>query len=123
MPDRGPLGPDLVFAALGLVIGAGIGALFTLAHRSVPLLVIGLVAIGCLIAGMRLLSLRRLPAVAATVGVVAAIAVLGLRGPGGSVVIQDDALGWTWQLGAVAIAAVALAWPRITRVREDTMEQ
>ncbi len=122
MPDRGPLGPDLVFAALGLFIGGSIGALFTLAHRSVPMLVIGLVAVACLIGGMRLLSLRRLPAIASTIGVVTAIAVLGLRGPGGSIVIQDDVLGWTWQLGAVAIAAVALAWPRITRVREDTME-
>ena len=123
MPDRGPLGPDLVFAVLGLVIGGWIGALFTLAHRSVPMLIIGLVAIGCLIAGMRVLSLRRLPAIAATVGVVTAIAILGLRGPGGSIVIQDDVLGWIWQLGAVAIAAVALAWPRISRVRAGTMDQ
>lgn len=114
--------PDLVLAAVGLVVGAWVGAVFTLAHRSVPLLVVGLLAVACLVAGMRMLSERRLPAIAATVGVLAAIGLLATRGPGGSVVVQDDALGWAWQLGVVLLAAVALAWPRITPAREDTMD-
>mgnify|MGYP003379900142 CR=1 FL=1 len=123
MRDRGPLLPDVLLSVLGLLIGLGAGALFTLAHRSVVLLAVGLLAIGCLLAGLRLLSARRLPAIVATVGALGAIALLGLRGPGGSVVIQADALGWAWQIGAVAVAAVALAWPRAGTFGAATMER
>lgn len=109
--------PGVVLGVLGLLLGAAISALFTLAHRDPVLLGVGLAAIGCLLAGLRLLSPGRGPAVAGAVGVIIAIAVLGLRGPGGSIVIQDDPLGWIWQLGAVAVAAVVVAWPRVARSR------
>ena len=115
MQERGSLVPGFVLGILGLLVGTAISALFTLAHRDVVLLVVGLVAIGCLLAGLRLLAPSRGPAVAGAVGVILAIAVLGLRGPGGSIVIQDDLSGWVWQLGAVAVAAVVVAWPRVAR--------
>ena len=115
MTERGSFVPGFVLGIFGLLAGAAIGALFTLAHRDILLLVVGLVAIACLLAGLRLLSLGRGPAIAAAVGVIGAIAVLGLRGPGGSIVIQYDLLGWVLQLGAVAVAAIVVAWPRIAR--------
>jgi hypothetical protein len=107
--------PRFLLGVIGLLVGTAIGALFTLAHRDPVLLAVGLAAIGCLLAGLRLLSPGRGPAIAGAVGVIIAIAVLGLRGPGGSIVIQDDPSGWIWQLGAVAVAAVVVAWPRIAR--------
>ena len=115
MVERGSVLTALVLGVLALIFGAGIGALFTLAHRDILLLIIGFATIACFLAGLRLVSPGRGPAIAATVGIIAAVAVLGLRGPGGSIVIQDDLLGWVWQLGAVAIAAVAVAWPRFSK--------
>jgi hypothetical protein len=55
-------------------------------------------------------------AVAAAVGVVAADALLLLPGAsGGSTVILLRVPGLVWTFAAPAIAAVVVAWPRVTR--------
>lgn len=122
-----PVVPDLALAAVGLGLGLWVGALFTLAHRDPVLLAVGLVAVAALLGGLRLGSTRRVPAIGGAVGIVVAIGVLAQRGPGGSIVVQNDTVGWVWQLGAVLVAAVVLAWPRIARAgsaqpSEDTMD-
>jgi N-acetyl-1-D-myo-inositol-2-amino-2-deoxy-alpha-D-glucopyranoside deacetylase len=111
-------------AILALVIGVVIGVVTTFAHRAYPIdigirvplgLVAGLAIVAALLVGFRLVSPKRTLAVAAAVGVVGAIAVLAFPGTGGSLLVIDDPIGYIWAVGPVAIAVVAVGWPRRRR--------
>jgi N-acetyl-1-D-myo-inositol-2-amino-2-deoxy-alpha-D-glucopyranoside deacetylase len=106
-----------VAAVLALVLGAGIGALGTIGHQfATPVgLVLSLVAVTGLIGGLRLLFDGRLLPLAAAIGVLGAEALLATPGMGGSVLIPSNLAGYTWTIGPVLIAVVALGWPRIER--------
>jgi N-acetyl-1-D-myo-inositol-2-amino-2-deoxy-alpha-D-glucopyranoside deacetylase len=107
-----------VFAAL---IGAAVGTITTFTHRQLPPwgAIAGLLIIGALIAGFRLVFDSRLVAGAAAAGVLAAVAVLALPGAGGSVVVTDSWLGYLWVLGTPVVALVAVLWPRIRRASNE----
>ena len=108
----------LTAVLLGLV-GIVFGALGTLVHTAtvgtlhLPWgIVVALAALGCLLAGIRLLSTSRLYTVCAALGALIAIGVLSQKSFGGSVLITDSAIGWTWMGGTLAIALLAVGWPR-----------
>jgi len=109
-----------IAAVFALVAGGMLAVVFTIAHRAhlsllgvdVPTgFLLGVVAVACLLVGIRLLTEGRLPAVGAAVGVVGTILVLAARGEHGSVLIADGALGIAWLFVPAGIAAVVVAWP------------
>lgn len=105
---------------LALVCGAMLGVLFTIAHRAqstiggveVPTgFVLGIVAVTCLLIGLRLLSPDRFATVGAALGIVGSIVVLASRNDSGSVLIADGAFGVAWLIFPAVIAAVVIVWP------------
>ena len=117
--------PSLLMRALGgvscLVLGAAAGTIGTFAHQSVwtvlavrlPVgLLAALLAVACIVTGLRLALDSRLYAGLAVVGVVAAIGVLALPGPSGSALLPSNFAGYGWTLGPAVISALVLAWPR-----------
>lgn len=112
---------------LGLVTGAIVGVLFTIAHRAhtavfgvdLPVgFILGLLAVASLLVGLRLLSPDRLATVGAGIGVVGAIMVLAARGDAGAVLITAGPLGLAWLLVPATITAIAIVWPGPRRPRE-----
>lgn len=116
-------------ALIAAICGAAIGILFTVAHGATmavgPIafpygIVLGFASVGAYLVAMRLLWDTRVPAIGGAIGVVGALLVLAVGTPAGAVVLASDAFGWTWAIGATAIAALAVAWPR--RVRRSRPE-
>jgi hypothetical protein len=105
----------IVLCVLVGAIGVFVGVVTTFTHRQLPPvgLAAGIAIVGCLLAGARLVFGSRIVAGAAAAGLLGAVAVLSLPGAGGSVVVSDDAAGWTWAIATPLIAAVVLAWPRM----------
>ncbi|AAT89414.1 hypothetical protein ATY41_09655 [Leifsonia xyli subsp. xyli] len=113
----------IVSAVPLLIVGAIVGGVGTVAHQiavgwgvPIPLGLIGsLLAIAALLAGLRLLGHSRVPAALAAAGTLGTILVFAQQSPGGSVLIPDNALGQIWLVAPFLIAAVALAWPDLSR--------
>jgi len=104
---------ELLGLLVAAVLGAAAGAVLTATHRQLPPwgLLLGLLIAALLVVGYRLAFGSRRHAAAAAVGLVAAAVVLAMPGPGGSVLVTDDALGYGWTFGLPLVAAVAIAWP------------
>ena len=100
-----------VFAAL---VGGVSGVITTFTHHQyLPWgLLGGLIVVGALVAGFRLIFASRIIAGSAALGIFAAMAVLGLPGAGGTVVGSTDLPGIVWLFGPLLIGIVVLAWPR-----------
>ncbi len=122
-PEAAPYdGRMLVRVLTAVLVGAvGIvfGALGTLVHSAtigtarLPYgIVLALAALGCLLAGIRLLTDGRLTTASAGLGALVAVGVLSQKSFGGSVLVTDGVAGWTWMGGAVVEALVAVGWPR-----------
>jgi N-acetyl-1-D-myo-inositol-2-amino-2-deoxy-alpha-D-glucopyranoside deacetylase len=47
--------------------------------------------------------------------VVAAVAVLGTRGPSGSVLFPDDGISQVWAVAPAILVAAVVVWPRFAR--------
>jgi N-acetyl-1-D-myo-inositol-2-amino-2-deoxy-alpha-D-glucopyranoside deacetylase len=132
-PDDGvprpPRGAQRVGTALAsVVLGTLVGAVGTAAHRAtVPVggialpvgLVLALVTLACLLVAFRLLLVDRLHALCLGLGVVAAVAVLGTRGPGGSVLFPDDGISQVWAVAPAILVAAVVVWPRFARRAPD----
>lgn len=97
--------------AAGLVIGIVVGTVGTAVHRALPwglaLALAAVVAVGIMARAWGGGS----TVLAAGLGVVSAVTLLGGRGPGGDVLLPADAVGWVWYAGA-ALVAVAYLVPR-----------
>lgn len=109
-----------------VLFGAVVGAVGTSAHQvsamlggvEVPWgLAMAIAASGCLMVGVRLVTEGRLATIATAIGVVGAIALFSVKGPGGSVLIPDNVVGQVWVFAPVVIAAAAIAWPEPRRPR------
>jgi hypothetical protein len=110
----------VIMAAAGVVFGV----LGTLVHSStigdarIPWgIVVALAALGCLLAGIRLLSDGRLYTALAALGALVVIAVLSQQSFGGSVLITNSVVGWVWMGGAVVISLLAVGWPKALAAR------
>ncbi len=118
--------PSLVAArvvtiVLAVVTGTAIGFVLTFTHRQyqvelagipVPLgLLGGLAIVAALLIGMRLAFGDRIAPLAAGLGVVAAIGILGIPQPNGSTVYANDAIDYVWVLAPTVIAAAVVFWP------------
>jgi sulfite exporter TauE/SafE len=104
------------------VLGLLVGAVGTVAHQStvsilgvdVPWgVVAGILAVACLLIGLRLINRSRWQAVAAAIGILVSIGVLSLPSEGGSVLMPANVLGNVWVYTPIIIAAIVVAWPRL----------
>ena len=128
VPDDGaprpPRGAQRIGTAVAaLALGVLVGAVGTAAHRAtlpvggvdLPVgLVLALVTLACLLVAFRLLLVDRLHALCLGLGTVAAVAVLGTRGPSGSVLFPDDGLSQVWSLAPALLVAAVVVWPRFS---------
>ena len=106
---------------LSTVTGAGVGFVLTFTHRQyvvpvagipVPLgLLGGLAIVAALLIGMRLAFGDRIAPLAAGLGVMAAIGILGIPLSSGSTLYANDLLDYAWIFGPVVISAVVVFWP------------
>ena len=78
-------------------------------------LVLGLAMVAVFLLAVRLGFPSRWFAVAAAVGVVAAIGVLTRTGPGGSVVVLQNATGMVWSIAPALVALAVVGPPRFHR--------
>ena len=111
------VGATIIASVFAAIIGVGVGLITTFTHRLLPPvgLIAGLLIVGALVAGFRLVFDSRIVAGAAALGVLVAIAVLALPGAGGSVVVSNSVLGYIWVLGTPLIAATVVVWPGFRR--------
>lgn len=118
------LGPFAKVATclLVFIVGGVIGLVGTANHQLAFAAVSLLLSAGFL-AGLRLLFRTRTVALFATLGLLIAVATLSLDGPGGSVLVQANELGYVWTYGVPVIALIVLAWPSLGQRVGDTMEK
>jgi len=127
-PDQPSLATRIGALVACLVIGFITGGIGTFAHQSswpvlgfrVPIgLIASLLAVGCLIAGLRLVLDSRLHAGLASAGVVTAIGLLALPGPSGSALLPANPAGLAWTIVPAVLIAVVLGWPRLPARRDS----
>lgn len=108
--------------AIAVAVGVVYGTVATVGHRhawqigdvSIPWgLVAGLVGVAALLIGIRMVAGGRAAAIGASVGVVAAVALLSLPGPGGSVLVASGIVGTIWSVAPALIAVLVVAWPSL----------
>ncbi len=126
---RPPRGAQRIGTAVAsLVLGLLVGAVGTAANRAtlpvggiaLPVgLVLALATLACLLVAFRLLLVDRLHALCLGLGVVAAGAVLGTRGPSGSVLFPDDGLSQVWAVAPAILVAAGVVWPRFSTRAPD----
>lgn len=73
-------------------------------------LVVVLVMVALVLAAVRAVAGRRY-GVAAAIGVLAAVVLFAMRGPGGSVVVPDDRYATVWAVAPAVVALVVLGVP------------
>jgi hypothetical protein len=104
-----------------VVLGGAVGVIGTFAHQStwtvlgvrLPVgLLAALLAVACIVTGLRLALDSRLSAGLAALGVLVAVGALALPGPSGSALLPANFAGYGWTLGPAVISALVLAWPR-----------
>ncbi|MFB8387075.1 histidinol dehydrogenase [Microbacterium sp. NPDC055910] len=101
---------------VALAVGAVYGLAGTIAHAyvviGIPLgVVLGLLGCGALVVAVRLLTGDRWAALATGLGMTIATLVFSGRGPGGSVIVPESALGTVWTLALPIIVVLVVAWP------------
>lgn len=119
-PDRATIATAVLAALFASSIGFAVGFLTTFTHRQYAPwgLLAGLVVIGALVAGFRLVFESRVIAAAAALGAVAGTAVLMIPGAGGTAFVIGDALGYAWAAGPTLLSVAVVAWPG-PRARRD----
>lgn len=107
---------------ISVLVGFVYGTVATIGHRhawqvgevAVPWgLVAGLAGVGALLIGIRLVAGGRVASIAAAAGVVAAVALFSLPGPGGSVLVASGVVGTVWSIGPALVAVLIVAWPSL----------
>jgi hypothetical protein len=119
------MGARILNYVLLVIAGIVLGVLGTVAQQTILSigrtalpsgLIIALLAVGCLLVGLRLVNRSRWPSFAAALGVVIPAAVFAVPSEGGSVLIPGNAYGYGWILGAFALAIAIVGWPS-SRIR------
>lgn len=112
-------GLSWVAAAL---VGAVYGIAATIAHSftigPIPVgMILGAIACAGLLVALRALTGDRWAALAAGLGMLALLLVISQRGPGGSIIVPNTALGNIWMYVAAGIVMLVVAWPDTARLR------
>jgi xanthine/uracil permease len=127
-PDQPSLATRIGALVGSLLLGLLAGGIGTFAHQStwavlgirVPVgLIAALVAVACLVAGLRLVLDSRLHAGLAAAGIVIAIGLLALPGPSGSALLPANPAGFAWTIVPALIIGVVLGWPRLPARRDS----
>ncbi|WP_146076874.1 MULTISPECIES: PIG-L family deacetylase [unclassified Rathayibacter] len=123
LPEERPtLGSRVLSGVAGVLVGAVVGAITTVAHQSTVsvggvVLPVGLAAslagVLLLLLGLRLVLIDRFVAFCTAMGLLGMIGLLALRSTGGSVLVPANGLGVAWTFLPALIALVVIAWPRL----------
>lgn len=115
-PDYPRMTVTARMGVLALCVGAGtvLGLLGTFAHQSLPPIgvALALATVALYIVGLRAWGGVRTPALAGSVGLGLAIALV-TPATGGSVLIPGNTGGYTWLGGMGVVVFFALAWPHV----------
>ncbi|MEO7122220.1 MAG: PIG-L family deacetylase [Lacisediminihabitans sp.] len=115
-------GSRVIACVLAALVGLALGGIGTVNHQLVLGLgaarlpsgvILALLLVAALMVGLRLVFVSRILALAAGIGILIAIAVLTVGGPGGSVLVPANPAGYSWTYGAAAVVALVLVWPRL----------
>lgn len=108
------------------VVGGVFGVAGTIAHSlvwgPVPVgIVVGTIACGAILIAIRSLTHDRGATVAAGAGMVGMLLLISGVGPGGSVVVENTAMGQIWIYIVAGLVILTVTWPSIRRlpVRTD----
>jgi len=129
----------VIACALAGLIGIALGGIGTVNHQLVLSVgdarlpsgvTVALVLVAALMMGLRLVFVSRVVALAAGLGILLAVALLTVGGPGGSVLVPANPAGYVWSYGAAMVVALVLVWPNLSalasrnpsRVPRDTMD-
>ena len=114
-----------IFTVLvSLILGTVAGLVLTAVHQSTVTIggvslpwavVVGLLAMGALLAGLRIVFDSRIVPTVAAVGAVAMTLVLSSPVAGGSVLVPANFAGYAWTYGLPFVIFIVLAWPKIRR--------
>jgi hypothetical protein len=110
-----PLADRLLLTGSVVIVGAIMGVLITLHHRSIPPLgaVMGLIIVAAWGVGLRLTTPGRGAALAGLLALLGTQFVLS-AGNSTSIIVAAGTLGYVFTLGTVLVAVVVLAWPQVS---------
>ncbi len=111
-----PLGERLLLTGGVVILGAIIGLVTTLHHRSIPPwgVVAALILVAAWGVGLRLVTPGRGASLAGILAMLGAQLVLA-AGSTTSIIVGAGPIGYAFTLGTVLIAVVVLAWPQVSR--------
>ncbi|GAA5150757.1 hypothetical protein GCM10025768_16210 [Microbacterium pseudoresistens] len=104
-----------------LIVGGVFGVAATIGH-SVMIgwfpagMVVGAIGCAAFLIAVRSLTRDRWATLAAGLGMLGTVVIVSGRGPGGSVLVQNDLLGQIWGYLVAGIALVVIAWPDLSRL-------
>jgi len=103
------------------VVGGIFGVAGTIAHSlmwgPIPIgIVVGTIACGAILIAIRSLTHDRAATVAAGAGMVGMLLIISGVGPGGSVVVENTAMGQIWIYLVAGLVILTVTWPSIRRL-------
>jgi hypothetical protein len=119
----------IIGVVLAFLVGLAYGAIGTVAHAWAPSvlgiglpigLILGILGVGMLLLGLRIVLGDRLAAAAAAFGVILMIGVLLLESTGGSVLIPQSVSGLVWTIAPGLVAVLIVAWPKLPERKRET---
>ncbi|WP_084075047.1 hypothetical protein [Demequina sp. NBRC 110052] len=95
-----------------LALGGVVGLVGVLAHRAYPWFGLVAVLVLTLVAAVFVRAWSSWPALGVfTAGLAIAVSVFAQEGPGGGLLLVEDALGWTYLVGAAGAVVLAAVIP------------
>jgi N-acetyl-1-D-myo-inositol-2-amino-2-deoxy-alpha-D-glucopyranoside deacetylase len=121
-----------VAAVLGGVVGVALGSLLTVYNQfTVPIAgqdiwvgaIAGALIVAAVLVGFRLAFDTRIVPAFAAAGVIVIVVLFSLPSGRGSQLIGQTGPGLLWQIGAIVVAVVVIAWPRAVRRRPGKIKK
>lgn len=128
-PHEQTVASRVIGVILSFLVGLAYGAIGTVAHAWAPVvlgvaipfgLVLGILGVGMLLLGLRIVLGDRLASAAAAFGVILMIGLLLMESAGGSVLIPQSVPGLVWTIAPGLIAVLVIAWPKLPERRRPT---
>jgi len=115
----------IIACVLAGLIGIALGGIGTVNHQLVLSVgdarlpsgvTVALILVVALMVGLRLVFVSRIVALVAGLGILLAVALLTVGGPGGSVLVPANPAGYVWSYGAAMVVALVLVWPNLSAI-------